>query len=477
MSGLIMPSTESQQSCLRLPAPSRTVCFQLSAHDKRSLLNFLVGPSQRCGTDSSLINLWFLLYGSRCLAQSTNGVPNAATFFSWLDSVEAQLSIYDQFTCTTNASVNAPAHQSGEGTEKHLCVWIPDFTQPDRSPTGPVSSQSEEVAFLISSVWAAAHLVRTWAAETDSVARSDAGWLCEAVEQIANCEFGIKISENVCQQVRDGFSVQTLTSAATAPRTTASNDLELDALLGRVVRCQQLEQHFQRTLQQEKLAALKQLAYGASHEVNNPLGNIATRAQSLMREETDAERRRQLGMIVTQAYRAHDMIGDMMLFANPPTPEFELVSPWEIFKEILAELQSIVDQQQATITTTDSDECESIVLNADRNHLTSMLKAIIQNALDAIPRGGKICLRISIETNGPRALCLIQIEDSGPGLSDLARRHLFDPFFSGREAGRGLGFGLAKAWTITQLHGGSICAQDNSIGGLTVSVRLPLHPP
>ena len=71
-------------------------------------------------------------------------------------------------------------------------------------------------------------------------------------------------------------------------------------------------------LEQAKLDALKELAYGASHEINNPLANISARAQTLLRDEPDPERRRALEAIQQQALRAHEMISDLMLFARPP---------------------------------------------------------------------------------------------------------------------------------------------------------------
>ena len=74
-------------------------------------------------------------------------------------------------------------------------------------------------------------------------------------------------------------------------------------------------------LEAAKLDALKELAYGASHEINNPLANIAARAQTLLRDESDPERRRALEAIHQQALRAHEMISDLMLFARPPRLE------------------------------------------------------------------------------------------------------------------------------------------------------------
>ncbi|MCH5374349.1 MAG: hypothetical protein JJ992_10245, partial [Planctomycetes bacterium] len=82
----------------------------------------------------------------------------------------------------------------------------------------------------------------------------------------------------------------------------------LPALTRRLARLRQLEDDFQKTLETEKLESLKALAYGASHEINNPLANISTRAQTLLRDETDPERRQKLAVINTQAFRAYEMI-------------------------------------------------------------------------------------------------------------------------------------------------------------------------
>ena len=71
---------------------------------------------------------------------------------------------------------------------------------------------------------------------------------------------------------------------------------------------------------------------------------------------------------------------------------------------------------------------------------------------------------------------VLEIRDHGPGLDDTSRRHLFDPFFSGRQAGRGLGFGLPKCWRIVTLHGGRIEAEPLEPTGLNVRVTWPSAP-
>src|SRR3954468_13179505 len=91
-----------------------------------------------------------------------------------------------------------------------------------------------------------------------------------------------------------------------------------DELAARLARLDELEHRFTSALEHAKLAALKEFAYGASHEINNPLANISTRAQALLAEEPHPERRKKLATIVAQALRAHEMISDLMLFAKPP---------------------------------------------------------------------------------------------------------------------------------------------------------------
>ncbi len=91
-----------------------------------------------------------------------------------------------------------------------------------------------------------------------------------------------------------------------------------DEINAKLARLDELERRFDAAVQHAKLEAMKELAYGAGHEINNPLANIATRAQTLLRDETNPERRRKLAAINAQAFRAHEMIADLMLFARPP---------------------------------------------------------------------------------------------------------------------------------------------------------------
>lgn len=238
-------------------------------------------------------------------------------------------------------------------------------------------------------------------------------------------------------------------------------------------RLDQLEEAFEATLLQEKLAAMKELAYGASHEINNPLANIATRAQALTAEESDPEKRRKLAVITSQAYRAHEMISDMMLFAKPPAPVKEAVDLVPLCQRGIEELKSLSERQGIHWEVNLPEE--PLVASVDKNQFAVVLRALGQNAIDVLQTGGKVQVTLSagsLQKSGKQAIVL-SVRDNGAGLSERAKRHLFDPFFSGREAGRGLGFGLSKCWRIVELHQGEIEVQSEPGHGVQVWVRLP----
>ena len=252
----------------------------------------------------------------------------------------------------------------------------------------------------------------------------------------------------------------------------AANSAELAKLLPQLAqlldRLAIMERDFAGQLQREKLSAMQALAYGASHEINNPLANIAARAQSLLVDEKDPQRRRSLATINAQAFRAHEMIADLMLFAKPPAPVIKPVDLVALADRIVRELADDA-REQGTELIRRAGGTSELAVNADEVQLGVALRAICQNALEAVRRGGRVLVIVE-ERDGAAH---VHVSDSGPGLTDEARRHLFDPFYSGREAGRGLGLGLSKAWRIMELHGGQIVVETRAGEGTTFTLVLP----
>ena len=238
---------------------------------------------------------------------------------------------------------------------------------------------------------------------------------------------------------------------------------------------QRLERDFQQRLEVDKLQAMRELAYGASHEINNPLANISSRAQLLLRGERDPERRRSLSTINSQAFRAHEMLADLMLFAKPPAIMRQSLDLAVLVEQVVAQLES--ESASGIVCRVLIDE-RPFAAEGDAVQLAVALRSMGQNALEAMELTGSLQYRLSRVQPLPGAdtstsWAEIEIQDTGPGLNDHERRHLFDPFFCGREAGRGLGLGLSKAWRILQLHGGQILVPSQPERGARLVVRLP----
>ncbi len=246
----------------------------------------------------------------------------------------------------------------------------------------------------------------------------------------------------------------------------------LQQLARTMQRLQSLERSFDGRLHKSKLGALKQLAYGLSHEINNPLANISTRAQQLQRTEEDATRHAILQRIVDQVYRAHEMIADLMFYANPPAATRQRCDLNGTLAEVADKFREESERQAIRLEVKAPSQPTMAVI--DESMIAEALSALVRNSIDAIGCEGTIVVslvRHEAESVGDTdagsergGQIMIHVADSGPGLSDHARAHAFDPYFSGREAGRGLGLGLCRAYRIAKLHFGDVTLAGGPIG-------------
>jgi len=221
-------------------------------------------------------------------------------------------------------------------------------------------------------------------------------------------------------------------------------------------------------LERQKLDALAEFAAGAGHEINNPLAIISGRAQLLLREIDHPEHRRQLGVIVAQVKRAYEMIADIRFFARPPQPEPTTFNLSEELKTLVAEQMPLMTE--AGVSFHANIETEEVFVETDPVLLHVAVSALCNNAREAVQlTGGTVLLCLCREDDAWK----ITVTDDGPGVSEEIRPLIFDPYYSGRQAGRGLGFGLPKAWRIMQLLGGSIRHVQGSTQESTFVLTLP----
>jgi signal transduction histidine kinase len=226
-------------------------------------------------------------------------------------------------------------------------------------------------------------------------------------------------------------------------------------------------------LRQSKLEALAEFAAGAGHELNNPLAVIVGRAQLLLVRETDPASIRSLRAILTQAQRAHRILRDLMYFVRPPEPRPRHCQPEEIVRNCFRDLRENAEERGVRLAA-EARGTETKVW-ADPDALRHLTEILVRNALEATPSGGTI----QVTTTASVESLSWTVQDSGRGMTTAEGVHLFDPFYCGRQAGRGLGLGLPRAARIVAQAGGEIRwhAPAGQGQGTTFHVRLPLSRP
>lgn len=241
----------------------------------------------------------------------------------------------------------------------------------------------------------------------------------------------------------------------------------LPALTAKLARLAALERHFEETVETEKLEAMAEFAAGAGHEINNPLAVIAGRAQLMLRDEAAPERRRSLALMNAQAMRVYEMIADMRLFARPPQPEVSRFDVVELADRVINELAPLAAQQETSLVR--RGDCGPVEIEADPVQMAVALRSLCQNALEVLGHRGNVEITIRRVGQGIELV----VSDDGPGISPEQRRHIFDPYYSARQAGRGLGMGLSKCWRIVTGHGGRISVDSGPGRGAVFTIQLP----
>ncbi|WP_165252674.1 ATP-binding protein [Paludisphaera soli] len=226
-------------------------------------------------------------------------------------------------------------------------------------------------------------------------------------------------------------------------------------------------------IQAAKLEALAEFAAGAGHELNNPLAVIVGRSQLLMAQAADPDAARSLGIILGQARRTHRILRDLMFIARPSEPRPRLCRPAEVLRACLADFEAECESRGIRLEGSfDEPELQAWMDPEDLRHVA---ESLLRNAIQAVaaPAGGSIQLRAGRQGRELR----LRVADSGKGVGDAEAVHLFDPFFCGRQAGRGLGLGLPRAARIVERAGGALSWTSTPGQGSVFQVRFPWGRP
>jgi two-component system sensor histidine kinase HydH len=212
---------------------------------------------------------------------------------------------------------------------------------------------------------------------------------------------------------------------------------------------QALEASRRAAFENEKLAAIGRLAAGIAHEVRNPLGVIRASA-ALVREhfrEGD-EPHRACGFILEEIDRLDALIASLLAFARPTSLRVRPAAVADLVARAAALAEEQLRRREARLEARLA--APEVELAVDPDLVAQALLDLVTNAAEAVPRGGRVELRARAEAER----IVLEVADDGPGIPESERARVFEPFYTTKAGGTGLG--LAMAERIVRAHGGSL---------------------
>ena len=242
---------------------------------------------------------------------------------------------------------------------------------------------------------------------------------------------------------------------------------------------EQLHARHREVIRADQLAAVGQLAAGLAHELRNPLMCMKTLVQSARRHGDVAHfDSRDLTVLDEEISRLENLLQAFLDFARPAKPETHDVDIARVVRQTVSFLSRRAEGRNVTI------ECrlpeQPLVVQADETQLRQVLLNLLLNALDAVQNGGEIWVDARHDDDGlanvesnerSQPYIRLRVADNGRGLPTHDRDRIYEPFFSTKDTG--LGLGLAISQRIIDAHGGELVALDREGGGAIFEIHLP----
>ncbi len=236
---------------------------------------------------------------------------------------------------------------------------------------------------------------------------------------------------------------------------------------------QKLAQSQHQLERQEKLATLGTLAAGIAHEIRNPLTSLKARLYTLEKHLlTVPAARRDTDIIGAEISRLERIVQDVLSFARPSEPQLTTLHAGPLLQEVAGLLAPGLESRGLQLVV---EGDPTLRLQGDGGHLKQALVNLVRNAAEAIDGPGTVTLRARtarVAAGGSSTSTIfLEVMDTGRGITPEAEKRLFDPFFSTKDTGTGLG--LAMTARIVEKHGGTIEYQTRLGQGTTFSILLP----
>ena len=248
------------------------------------------------------------------------------------------------------------------------------------------------------------------------------------------------------------------------PATTITELVELHRAYVEMIEA--LERSREQIVRAGKLAVVGEMAAIMAHEVRTPMGILRSSAQLLQREAGLGAREHELvGFILSETERLNRLVTMLLECARPSPPEFRPHDLHVVVEGVIGLLASRAGHAGVSLRT-DLPE-PPIVLDCDREQIMQVLLNLVLNALSFVTPGGTV----AVSTHRDEDSVWVSVVDDGPGVPEELRERIFDPFFSRREGGIGLGLTIVQQ--IVQVHGGEISVGESAWGGAAFNIRFP----
>lgn len=216
-----------------------------------------------------------------------------------------------------------------------------------------------------------------------------------------------------------------------------------------------------------KLAVVGEMAAAMSHEVRTPLGILRSSAQVLLREPTLSEEGREVcGFIISETARLNKIVSTLIDAARPRQPEFRRADVTELAQQAVAMLRTQAEKKSISL---ELDAAGPVMLACDSELLLQALLNLLLNAIQILPADGHIQVSVRQDADHVRIL----VADDGPGVAPAQREQIFDPFFTKRPGGIGLGLTVVRQ--IVVAHQGEITVGSSAAGGAEFCLQLPVN--
>lgn len=234
-----------------------------------------------------------------------------------------------------------------------------------------------------------------------------------------------------------------------------------------------LNEQMQNMQRAEQMKVVGEMAAGLVHEIKNPLAGIKASMQVLLEEGNCQEEDRViLSRVIDEARRIESLMKSLLDFAKPSKPQLVPVDINGILESALTfslPYSSAKSNSPKRIEIVKSFDPDLPATMADPMQMQQVFLNLLMNAVEAMPEGGTLTVRTS--ENGSLQGILIEVVDTGKGIDEEIRGKLFQPFFTTKHKGTGLG--LATSRRFVEMHSGTISAEKNPVGGTIFRIVLP----